>query len=72
MIIGSANLTHSGIEQGGNIECAVKCDINDSIYDWFNTLKQNSVLIDPELFQAISDDVDQQKCTETREEFTLL
>lgn len=71
VIIGSANLTQSGIERGGNIECAGMCEFDKGISDWFSTLRQKSVLIDDALFQSIEIEVQLKALAYTESEENL-
>lgn len=58
--VGSSNLTQRGLAghpPAGNIELSVKILVTSELIEWCNYLRQQSVLVDDRLFEAIEADV---------------
>lgn len=63
VILGSANLTSSGLNQQGgypNIETMLVGRVDNEVEHWFESLLSNSVAVDDELFSKISQEVESQ------------
>lgn len=63
VILGSANLTSSGLNQRGgypNIETMLIGQVDNEVERWFESLLSNSIAVDDELFSKISQEVESQ------------
>jgi hypothetical protein len=72
-VIGSSNLTNRGLggqPPAGNIELSTQLPVEKGLLDWFDNLIRKSILVDAELFEAISFEVNKFQ-TETKTQTTI-